>query len=137
MRYEVFEHTSDIGLLIYGSSFKELLENAGYSLFDQMTDISRVEIVDSLDLSVTGENAEELFINWLRELLYLFHVERYLLKEFEVIELKGNALTASVKGEKMNTGKHVMEGEVKGITYHKMEVREIAGGWQARVILDV
>lgn len=137
MKYEVFEHVSDIGLLIYGSSFKELLENAGIALFEQMADLSEVEAKDTIEVSAQGDTTEELFMAWLREILYLFHGGGYLLKEFEVKELGKGSVRASVRGEKMDLGRHAMGGEVKGVTYHRLEVKEIDGKWRARVILDV
>ena len=137
MKYEVFEHVSDIGLHIYASSFEELLENAGLALFDQMTDISRVSPLDTVEISAQGDTTEELFMAWLRELLYLFHGERYLLKEFEVTMLDKGSVKGIAKGERMDPGKHVMHGEVKGATYHKLEVKEIGGKWEAKLILDV
>lgn len=137
MKYEVFEHVSDIGLLIYGSSFKELLENAGIALFEQMADLSEVKAKDTIEVSAQGDTTEELFMAWLREILYLFHGEGYLLKEFEVKELGKDSVRASVRGEKMDLERHAMGGEVKGVTYHRLEVKEIEGKWRARVILDV
>lgn len=137
MKYEVFEHVSDIGLRIYGSSFKDLLENAGLALFDQMADLSRVSTVETVEVSAEGDTVEDLFMAWLRELLYLFHGERLLLKEFEVIRLEKGSVKGIATGERMDTGKHVMHGEVKGATYHRLEVKEIDGKWEAKVILDV
>lgn len=137
MKYEVFEHVSDIGLLIYGSSFKELLENAGIALFEQMADLSEVKAKDTIEVSAKGDTTEELFMAWLREILYLFHGEGYLLKEFEVKELGKDSVRASVRGEKMDLERHEMGDEVKGVTYHRLEVKEIDGKWRARVILDV
>jgi SHS2 domain-containing protein len=118
MKYEVFEHVSDIGLHIYASSFKELLENAGLAPFDQMADLSRVSAVDTFEVSVQGDTVEELFMAWLRELLHIFHVEGYLLKEFEVKEASNEMLRGTAKGEKIDPGRHLMHGEVKGETYH-------------------
>lgn len=137
MKYEVFEHVSDIGLRIYGSSFKDLLENAGLALFDQMADLSKVSAVETVEVSAEGDTIEELFMAWLRELLYLFHGERHLLKEFEVTRLEKGSVKGIARGERMDLGKHVMHGEVKGATYHKLEVKEIDGKWEAKVILDV
>jgi len=137
MKYEVFEHVSDIGLRIYGSSFKDLLENAGLALFDQMADLSKVSAVETVKVSAEGDTLEELFMAWLRELLYVFHGERYLLKEFEIKEVSKGLVKGIVKGERIDPERHVMHGEVKGATYHKLEVKEIDGKWEAKVILDV
>ena len=137
MKYEVFEHVSDIGLHIYASSFKELLENAGLALFDQMADLSRVSSVDDFEISAQGDTVEELFMAWMRELLYVFHGKGYLLKEFEVKEASKGNVRGIAKGEKIDPDKHLIHGEVKGATYYRLEVKEIDGKWQAKVILDV
>lgn len=137
MKYEVFEHVSDIGLRIYGSSFNELLENAGLALFDQMADLSRVSSVDTFDVSAQGDTVEELFMAWMRELLYIFHGDGYLLKEFEVKEVSKEKVRGIAKGEKIDPDRHLVHGEVKGATYHRLEVKEDGGKWEAKVILDV
>ncbi|MBI4744965.1 MAG: archease [Deltaproteobacteria bacterium] len=137
MKYEVFEHVSDIGLRIYASSFKELLENAGLALFDQMADLSRVYSVHTFEVSAQGDTVEELFMAWIRELLYIFHGEGYLLKEFVVEEASKGTVKGIAKGEKVDPGRHLIHGEVKGATYHRLEVKEIDSKWEATVILDV
>lgn len=137
MKYEVFEHKADIGLHIYGPSLKDLLENAGVALFETMADLSKVSVADAIEVSAQGETGEELFMAWLRELLYIFHGERYLLKEFKVTELSEGSIKGIVKGERIDSERHVMHGEVKGATYHRLEVKEVGGKWEARVILDV
>lgn len=137
MKYEVFEHTADIGLQIYGSSLKELFENAGIALFELMADLSAVKAVETVEVSAKGDNIEELFMAWLRELLYIFHGRRYLLKEFEVMEMEKGSIKGIARGERIYPGRHLMRGEVKGATYHRLEVKEIDGKWEAKVILDV
>lgn len=137
MKYEVFEHVADVGLHIYGSSFGELLENAGIALFELIADLSTVKPVDTLEISARGDNIEELFMAWLRELLYIFHGEGYLLKDFKVSELGKGLVKGVVKGERIDSMRHSMHGEVKGATYHNLEVKEVDGKWEAMVILDV
>jgi SHS2 domain-containing protein len=38
-RYQLIEHTGDIGIQVFGASVEELFENAGFALFDIMTDM--------------------------------------------------------------------------------------------------
>lgn len=137
MKYEVFEHISDVGLLIYGDSFKGLLENAGLALFDQIADLMRVNALDTIEVSAWGDTEEELFMAWMRELLYLFHGEGYLLNEFIIMETSKDMVKGIAKGEKIDPERHLIHGEVKGVTYHGLEITEVGGKWQAKVILDV
>src|SRR5947207_925286 len=40
-------------------------------------------------------------------------------------------------GERVDRARHHFYTEVKGVTYHQLALRETAGGWWARIILDV
>jgi SHS2 domain-containing protein len=118
MKSKLLEHVSAIRIRICGHLFKELLENAGLALFDQMADLSRVEAAKTIELSVHGDTVEELFMAWIRELLYIFHGEAYLLKEFMVKEVSKGTIKDIAKGEKIDPDRHLIHGEVKGETYH-------------------
>jgi len=102
-----------------------------------MADLSRVSSVDTFDVSAQGDTVEELFMAWMRELLYIFHGDGYLLKEFEVKEVSKEKVRGIAKGEKIDPDRHLVHGEVKGATYHRLEVKEDGGKWEAKVILDV
>jgi SHS2 domain-containing protein len=41
-RFEIFEHTADIGIIVYGETLKALFENAGEAFFDIITDLDKV-----------------------------------------------------------------------------------------------
>ena len=65
-------------------------------------------------------------------LLYAFETEKLLLAEFD-LRLNGNQLTATCRGEPMDTSRHQMDHEVKAITYHNLHVKQSPAGWHAEV----
>jgi SHS2 domain-containing protein len=136
-RYRVFDHTADLGVEIYGKTVKDLFANAAFAVFDILTDLNRVRAIEEKKITVEGEGWEDLLINYLREVLYLFNGEGLLLKEFSIIDIDPHHLRGKVSGEVFDPLKHRMNKEIKAVTYHQITVRETPDGWVGRVIFDV
>jgi SHS2 domain-containing protein len=135
--YSTFDHTADLGLAIKGESEEKLFANAAFAVFDIITDLERVEARDARRIDVEGDNREDLLINFLREVLYLYNGKRWLLKEVRIIRISEKALEAEALGEPFDGRKHEICKEIKAVTYHQTEVRKTPAGWTARVIFDV
>jgi SHS2 domain-containing protein len=135
--YTTFDHTADLGLAITGTSEEVLFANAAFAVFDIITDLGRVEPRETRRVLVEGDGAEDLLINFLREILYLYNGERWLLKEIRVLKIDEKALEAEARGEPFDEHKHEICKEIKAVTYHQAEVRRTSDGWAARVIFDV
>jgi SHS2 domain-containing protein len=135
-RYDLFDHTADIGIMAYGEDFWEALENVAYAMFSIMVDLKTVKEVICRIIEVEGEG-EELVVNWLNELLYLFDAEGVVFCRFEVKEMGGDKMKALVVGEKLNSKRHELKIGVKAATYHQLAVMKEEKGYKVRVILDV
>lgn len=136
-RFEVFNHTADIGLIIHGENLKALFENAGEAFFHLITDLRKVRRRIERRIHIGGESLDRLMVDWLSELLYLHDVENLLFKGFQVESVGEDGLRAVVKGEPFQEGVHVIKTEVKAVTYHRIEVRQENGRWRAQVIFDL
>lgn len=135
--YHTFDHTADLGLAITGASAEELFVNAAMAVFDLITDLARVEPREIRRIVVEGESPEDLLINFLREVLYLYNGERWLMKEIRMSRFGDAALEAEARGEPLDPQKHEICKEIKAVTYHQAEVHRTPEGWTARVIFDV
>jgi len=136
-RFEVFNHTADIGLIIHGENLKALFENAGEAFFHLITDLRKVRRRIERRIHIGGESLDRLMVDWLSELLYLHDVENLLFKGFQVESVGEDGLRAVVKGEPFQEGVHVIKTEVKAVTYHRIEVRQENGRCRAQVIFDL
>jgi len=135
--YRIFDHTADMGMEISGKTLQALYANAGHAVFDVMTDLSRVRTAESRILKIEGMNREDLLVNYLREILYLFNGEKLLLKKCIVTDIDAQRLTGKVSGERFDSEKHRINKEIKAVTYHQLSVEQTPHGWRARVIFDV
>lgn len=138
--YEIFEHTADLGIRIRAENLDELFVDAARGLFSVMAaSPASVRSREELTFQLHGDNIEELFHDWLTELLYAFYTRRQVLTDFQVRVQAATAsdLTATAKGEPIDTSRHEIGPEVKAITWHGLFVRQQGDGWIAEVIVDI
>jgi SHS2 domain-containing protein len=136
-RFEILDHTADVGLIVYGEDLKTLFENAGEAFFHLITDLRKVRQRVEKRIAIEGESLKRLMVDWLNELLYLHEVESLLFKGFNIESVGENGLTARVKGEPFQEGVHVIKTGVKAVTHHQIEVRKEKDHWTAQIILDL
>lgn len=135
-KYEVIEHTADIGLRIYARDLKELFINAAVGLFSLITDLKKVNTCVELRVELKEENREELIVSWLNELLFQFSTHDFIPKEFKIDKISEEDISARIFGEKIDLDRHKILSEIKAATYHDLEIKEIKEGFSARIIFD-
>ena len=134
--YELIDHTADIGVRVNGGSLPELFEHAAFALFDVMFDITGVQPVLEREFSCTRDSYEELLVEWLGNLLYVFDTERIVFSRFSVERLDGQLLSARASGEYYDPARHAVKSLVKAVTYHGLCVQQTQAGFEATVIFD-
>ena len=126
MRYRLLEHTADAMVEVHGKDLNERFGNAAYALFDQITDVSKVEPKGEMKIALSAETRDQLLVDFLQELLFLHDTEDLVLCEFDVTT-DGKNLEARVRGEKFDEKKHTKRSVVKGVTYHRLEFDDEEG----------
>ena len=74
-RFEVIDHTADVGIAAYGEDLKEAFANAAYALFSMMLDLEGVGDALCRQVEVTADDRSDLLVAWLNELIYVFEVD--------------------------------------------------------------
>jgi SHS2 domain-containing protein len=137
MPFETFEHTADLGLRVRADDVNTLFADAACGLFSMIVpDLDSVRPSQAVSISLPGELSELLLFDWLNELLYTYEVRHLLLCQFEV-RFDSTGLTATAKGEPIDRTRHVLDHEVKAITYHGLKLKQQGGRWLAEVIVDI
>ena len=134
MKYRLLEHTADAMVEVYGQDLEERFENAAFALFDQITDLSKVDPKGELKIILDAETREQLLVDFLQELLFVQDLQDYVFSKFEVTT-DGKKLEAKCMGEKFDPEKHSKRSVVKGITYHKLEFDDKQG--KVTLLFDV
>jgi len=134
-RFELIEHTADVGLMAYGETLAEAFANAAYGLFSIIAELDGVEETESRTVEIAEDDLEGLLFEWLNHLIYLFDVEMLLFKRFDIINLDGSSLKAVCYGEKYDPHRHHLKTGVKSATYHMLKVDRKNN--QVQVIFDI
>lgn len=135
-RFEIIEHTADIGIAAYGNDLKKAFANAAYGLFSLMVDLKDVGDTLCREVKVTAETQEDLLVAWLNELLYIFEVENVLFGRFRIDEFTETRLRSKCYGELIDPARHKIKMGVKATTYHMLKI-ERKNGFRVQVLFDI
>lgn len=137
-RFELREHTADVGVAAAGPTLESVFGALGDGLAAAQCD-SIPEGGERFSFSLAAEGREALLFDYLDELIYERDVRSVLPVDNEVrIEADETdeewRLDASSRGVPLAD---VEAREVKAVTYSEMRIEEREEGWAAYVVLDV
>jgi len=133
MIYRELEHTADLAILVFGKDLSQLFANAAYGLFDVMADLTKPLSGVRRPIRLRAPDVESLMVDWLNELIYLHDREGEIYNRFDVAFPAAGELKASVEGGRREADKLC----VKAATFNDLEIREVAGGFEVRLVFDV
>lgn len=146
IRYEILDHPADMGLRVWGRDQKELFEHAAVA-FGRMivggrefaggspsppTETARSQ---KRKIQLKAEDTASLFVEWLREMLYLLDTEMVLPVAARVDAVSETELRATVEIRPVESAR--CQVAPKAVTYHQLSVAETEEGWRADVYFDV
>jgi SHS2 domain-containing protein len=135
--YRYLPHTADIQVAIEGRSFDELLADGVLITRELLAGVEPVVPREERRLRVEGTNAQETFLAFLREILFLHSTEAFLPSTFLPDSIAETAVSGLLTGEPFDEGRHEQQPEVKAVTRHGLVVEPRADGWYAEVVFDV
>jgi SHS2 domain-containing protein len=127
--------TSDVMFEARGKSLAEVFENAAEAMFTVICDIKAVKPRKSIELSLGGDNVEDLMINWLQHLIGIVDTEGMFLSRFKVKKISERHMEAEIKGEDIRP--ELGGTVVKAVTYYKYKFEKKGKGYRVRVSLDI
>lgn len=139
------DHTADVGLEAVAPSLPELFRRCALgTLWLVLESEPQGGEVSVRRVEEEAEDLDGLLRRWLRTLLFLHETEGFVTTDARVSVVPsapkagspppGFLLRAEVEGRR---GPWPPVREIKGVTFHGLEVAEGEGGWRARVIFDV
>jgi protein archease len=136
-KYRLTRRQSELAVRVIGGSQSDLFSNSAFALFDVMADVEKIEIKERINLEVEGTDRDDLMVNWMRELLYLYQGSGYLLREFNIREVRDTLVKAEVCGEKIDPDRHEIKQEIGSVAFHKSRMEKTGNQWTAQVIFEL
>lgn len=144
--FEVFEHTSDLGVTARGETLEDSLASLLRGVFSAITDLSTVAPDRDWIIRAAGEDLDEAAVRLVNEALFVHDTEGALWSKVSVrISRQGASgsdrpgadarvvIEARCSGEVFDPARHTIRRYIKAATYHGIKVTP----HEVRLILDV
>jgi SHS2 domain-containing protein len=127
------EHAADRAFRVRGCNLAELLEHAAQAMIalDGEPPCSKYFIRHVIE--VEGSDRETLLVNWLNEVLFLEQTRHEYYDHFVVSDVTETHLRAQLYGRQLNRS----VTSLKAVMFHNLEVKQVSGGFEATVVVDV
>jgi len=135
--FEVLEHTADMGLRAFGAKLEDVYGNAARGMMSLLVERSDVRRVLEEGVEVEADDAIDLLVKWLHEILYRFEVGGAVYCDVKVEEFQQWRIRGVLVGERFDPARHRLGAEIKGVTWHAARVERVGDGYEADVFFDV
>ena len=134
-RYQTLSHTADTGIVTRADTLADVIANAAFAMFDLVYDTTAATDERTVDFVARADNAPDLLVEVLSELLYLSETEDV---AFTVFDVSADVRRAFVRAVGFSTADAELRGPpIKAVTYHDLRCEHTGDHWEARVIFDV
>ncbi|MDQ3660519.1 MAG: archease [Actinomycetota bacterium] len=133
-RFEILEHTADIGLRAWGATLEEVFAAATEAVA-HIAGAWEPGPGEEIFVEVEAADREGLLVDWLSETLYLFDSSGGALGGVHVASVGAGSCRGAVTLRELQDPDEGVQ--VKAVTYHQLEVAESENGWTATVYLDI
>ncbi|MFH1417956.1 MAG: archease [Planctomycetota bacterium] len=136
-RFELFDHTADVGIRVFAPSMAGLIAPAGEGLYTVIGELAPGGDRSRLRLEHTGDDPAVLLRDYLAELLFQFEDQQRIVVSTDVRTFDEGRLVVEAQLATVDESVSLYEREVKAITYHALEIAKLEDGFQATIIVDI
>ena len=134
MKFEIIDHTGDVGIIVYGSDFNEILKNSVFALSELVFPDTGFQADIAETVQVEGATNEDLLLNLLSLVVQRIDSDGVIFFDINSLSITAGSINAELKGMKIREGMSY-EYVLKAVTYHDLEINTSKG--YARIIFDV
>jgi len=140
-KFELIEHTADVGVNIFGKNLEELFENAAFGMYNIICSnfeqiLPKINYLNSLN----EIDLETLLVSFLNDLLFQTFTNKILFCKFSIIELKEKQnmwfISYECSGEEYQKDKHGILTELKSATFHQLKIKKENNLYTTTIIFD-
>jgi SHS2 domain-containing protein len=130
-------HTADIKVAFETDALEALFVEATEVMRGLLAGTSPVEPREERPVELECSDVAELFLAYLKELVYQFAANGFLVAGVEIDQVDQTTLRARALGEALDPERHEHQPEVKAVTRHDFMVENRKDRWFAEVVFDV
>lgn len=137
-KIEILDHTADLAIRLHAENNHHLFELGPRGVYEALGKIVAQDTpTEKYTLELKAGNQEDLFHDWLVEILYYIQVQKILFERFDFETLSSTYLKAIGEGRPIDPGRTEWVTEIKAVTYHHLRIEHTPRGLIATVIFDI
>ena len=133
--------TADVGFVASGDTLDACFQAAADATLDVMLgNRDALQPRERRTITVASESVDLALLKFLEELIFFKDAEHLFLHVTHVrVDHRGERwrVDAVAEGETIDPARHLLAGDVKAVTLHRLDVRRTDAGWEATVVLDI
>mgnify|MGYP000412649638 CR=1 FL=1 len=134
MKYKILDHISDLKIKVLGKNLPELFENAVLAIRECLRpEIEIPEKNTKSKIKIKSADLSSLLVDFLSEVLYQTQVNKEIYYKVKFDKFSDTELETELFGKKVRR----FGLEIKGVTYHNLEIKKIKNHWQATIVFDI
>jgi SHS2 domain-containing protein len=135
---EILDHTADLALRLHAPDERGLFELGAEAVYQVIGQLVPGEGKSkTYRIALNANSWEEVFHDWLAEILYWLQVREVMFDRYEFEILTDTHIKATATGKKIDVEKSSFHVEIKAVTYHNLHLEKHPGEVTATVIFDV
>jgi SHS2 domain-containing protein len=135
---KILDHTADLAIRIHAKSEIDLFELGARALYQVLGKlVAENTAAENFTLELRATNREDLFHDWLAELLFHAQTRRVIFDQFEFETLSPTHVLAVSQAKPLDLTQTEFQVEIKAVTYHHLQIQKTDEGLAATVIFDV
>ena len=141
---EIIEHTADVGLRVRARDLKTLFLRSAVGMNSIIIDPKTILNTHEIDIIIEETTVEELYLSWLKEILYQMEkagmvFSQFSIKEdnFSYLQPEKYRILGKLGGERYNPMRHEICIEIKAVTRHGFSLTKKGSHWESKTLFDV
>ncbi len=135
--YEFIEHTADIAVRAWGNDTPAAFAATAQALTHLLTDGADVRGRERVEFRTKSVDREGLLVGMLSELILRFDADGQVCGDYQVHFVSDTELRVEAICEPFNSERHGNGIDVKGVSYHMLEINEEDSRTSIQVLFDV
>ena len=140
-KFNFIDHTADIAVEVTGDTINDLFIASAFAWQESVFEKNGVNLSDEREINIEELSYEELLVSFLDELNFLLLTKKWIMGKVDKIQIQKNDdkinLKAIVTGENFDDKRHQLKVEIKAVTFHQIEIREVNNKYFTRIIFDI
>lgn len=141
MSFKFLDHPADIAVEVSGKSLEELFIESAKAWRKTVVHETKDSQNLILEIKLSSKIPEALLVNFLNEINYFLFTKKWLMNSVEIIKISKDILvwnlTAKITGDDISNSELSINEEIKAITFHQMNIKELNGLYTTRIIFDI